>query len=101
MPRRKCDPEMARSSLIYQLRLSPCNAEELSFFCYLKSERVSQVLRELRSAGEVSILKTSRPEGPFFCLPGEIDPVGSEWNKLELLTARDYQAQYEARVEPE
>jgi len=81
--------------------LSPCNAEELSFFCYLKSERVSQVLRELRSAGEVSILKTSRPEGPFFCLPGEIDPVGSEWNKLELLTARDYQAQYEARVEPE
>ena len=97
--RRRYDPELVRSGVLFQLQRGPCNAEELSFFSYFKPEPVSQALRELRSAGEVAILQTSRPEGPFFCLPGEVDPVGSEWNKLEAFTFRDYAGQYDAPVE--
>jgi hypothetical protein len=92
IPRRECAPEEIRDRVMFQIRLGPVNVPELAHFTKLEEERIATAVQELRSAGEVSILTTSRLGGPFYAMPGEVEPPLTDWLSF-FAQARDYGGQ--------
>jgi len=85
-------PEELQAATLSRLSVSPMNARELADELYIKPSVALRTLQELERNKMACRLTTKRDDGPFFCLPGYVEPTA----KVESYVARNYSGFYDS-----